>query len=485
MQKRFKFIIILLLISILLVSFFNILALHEEIRDNKYNKLLSDFTKITTSFSIWLDNKQEMLETTKDLVNNFNRDEVLKYKTSNPYLNINNEDRDVSQVYVGLKDGSFITGGLWVPPSYYDSRTRIWYQKALALDDTIFTPVYIDKETGDKMVTVSSPLYMADIFVGVISADIFLNHISNYLNHLLADEKLFVYLIDKKGTVMADTSQSDLLGQNVFLDKESSGIIGYLNKAKDTSNTVRMQYDYYDNRIEGIVQNVAKGNWFLVVASVDDQSSFVKFAIGKNNLIVNFFVLLIIVGLLYIIIKQKKEMEVTNQLLMIDNERDFLTGAYNRRHFNTHANEYLKTKSNTFKGGLLMIDVDNFKEYNDTYGHLKGDEALIEVTKTMNNQIRKGDIFARYGGEEFVVLLKDIPSESVLKTAEKLRRSVEALNIKHSQSSFGHMTVSIGAVAVESAKIKDVYQLVNLSDIALYKAKESGRNIVYMEKIKI
>jgi diguanylate cyclase (GGDEF)-like protein len=130
---------------------------------------------------------------------------------------------------------------------------------------------------------------------------------------------------------------------------------------------------------------------------------------------------------------------------------------------------------------LVMMDIDNFKGYNDTYGHIKGDEVIKNVTNIINQQTRKGDVFARYGGEEFILVLNDVTKEFAYKIAEKLRKSVEALALEHRQSSFGYITLSIGVVTRTTDRVANISQFVNAADEALYKAKEAGRNNVYFE----
>ncbi len=482
MQKNFKLIIVLLLVSIILFSVFNISVLNDEITENQYNRLVNDLSNVTSNFITWIGNKQEMLDTAKDLVDNFEYDELIKYKTLNPYLNINNDDDDVSQVYIGLSNGDFITGGQWIPPSDYDPRTRVWYQDAVAADDIIVSPVYVDRETGDQLVTISSVLYMEDSLAGVISADVFLNNISDYLNNILTDGNSYIYLTDKEGTVIAHTDKPDQIGKNIYTDIQNTNIIKYFDEAKSTSNIVRMRYDYGGKRIQGIVQNVSKGNWYLTVASVDDRHFFFRFSLSKNNLIFNFIIITVILTLLYILIKMKSEQDKMNKLLIIDNEMDFLTGIYNRRYFDLWVDNVLKNSNDTKKISLFMMDIDYFKEYNDTYGHIKGDEVIKAVAKTINEQIRKGDVFARYGGEEFVLFMKDVTEETALQIAEKLRASIAGLNISHEKSSYQHITISIGVVTLVPTSVMDLSHFVDIADLALYKAKRGGRNVVYVEK---
>lgn len=157
MKKNFLLIITLLFMSIAVFIGFNITQLDNEISNNQYNTLVNDLSIVANNFSIWISNKKNMLEVSKDTVNNFSYEEITRWSTENPYLNLNNDDPNVSQTYIGLSDGHFITGGQWVPPEDYDPRTRVWYEEAVAADATIVSTVYIDRETSEQIVTINSP----------------------------------------------------------------------------------------------------------------------------------------------------------------------------------------------------------------------------------------------------------------------------------------------------------------------------------------
>jgi diguanylate cyclase (GGDEF)-like protein len=152
-------------------------------------------------------------------------------------------------------------------------------------------------------------------------------------------------------------------------------------------------------------------------------------------------------------------------------ETDELTNIFNRRKFNkTIANQISKFKNDNHIFSLILMDIDHFKNINDTYGHPVGDEVLKSLSHIVQNEIRKDDIFARYGGEEFIVLLKNIKIEAARKKAEIIRKIVE----NHTFETVGHITISLGVACYEKGKNVDTF-LSNV-DQALYQAKENGRN---------
>jgi len=150
-------------------------------------------------------------------------------------------------------------------------------------------------------------------------------------------------------------------------------------------------------------------------------------------------------------------------------DTDGLTGLYNRRYFNEIIEKLVKRDRNL---SLIMIDVDNFKKYNDTYGHPAGDQLLKKVAGVIVEAVREGDIVARYGGEEIAVVLRNCANALAMQIAERIRRSVEQL--KDVQTP---VTVSLG-VATLPQHAADVRSLIEYADKSLYEAKHTGKNRV-------
>ncbi|PKM90611.1 MAG: hypothetical protein CVU87_01990 [Firmicutes bacterium HGW-Firmicutes-12] len=155
---------------------------------------------------------------------------------------------------------------------------------------------------------------------------------------------------------------------------------------------------------------------------------------------------------------------------------DVLTGIYNRRYFNE---SYLREWKNAVRTktylAVLMLDIDYFKNYNDTYGHLQGDECLKAVAKGIQQAIKRPrDIVTRYGGDEFVVLLPETEAKGATCVAQTIIDNIESLALEHSGSPINHkVTVSIGVSSIIPDKsIKKVDSLLSIADTALYMAKE-------------
>lgn len=178
--------------------------------------------------------------------------------------------------------------------------------------------------------------------------------------------------------------------------------------------------------------------------------------------------------------KQFLEANLLAELL----ERDPLTGLKNRRAFDEHLRRvWLQAQRDKRSIVLLMIDVDDFKSYNDIYGHQAGDEALRRVGQALRDSGRRPfDLVARYGGEEFAVILHDCAPRCVSELTEAVRRSVETLAIAHRGARAAQVvTLSIGAAIVEPKLGRSTEGLVQLADEALYEAKTAGRNRVIVK----
>jgi diguanylate cyclase (GGDEF)-like protein len=160
---------------------------------------------------------------------------------------------------------------------------------------------------------------------------------------------------------------------------------------------------------------------------------------------------------------------------------DGLTGLANRRHFDdVLAREYDRHARSGEELSLILLDIDHFKAYNDTYGHVSGDDCLRQVARAIENGIvRSTDLAARYGGEEFVCILPDTSQAGALAIAEKIRLGVMELAIPHKASSAaGCVTASLGIVTTRCVPGKSVLHIVAQADEQLYAAKSGGRNRV-------
>jgi diguanylate cyclase (GGDEF)-like protein len=159
--------------------------------------------------------------------------------------------------------------------------------------------------------------------------------------------------------------------------------------------------------------------------------------------------------------------------------RDGLTGLANRRHFDQVLKEELGRASRASGSlALIMIDVDCFKQYNDLYGHLDGDECLRQIGEVLRTaEGRSSDLAVRYGGEEFAVLLPNTDLAGACNVAEAIRVAIRALAIAHAHNASGIVTISAGVMALTPVTHRDTEStLISAADAALYSAKAAGRD---------
>jgi diguanylate cyclase (GGDEF)-like protein len=176
-------------------------------------------------------------------------------------------------------------------------------------------------------------------------------------------------------------------------------------------------------------------------------------------------------------LRRRLEME---QALRLQARTDGLTGLNNRRTFEERAEQaWLVMQRDGRPLSMLLIDVDNFKGFNDLYGHSAGDDALMAVARCIDvNARRPGDVAARYGGEEFAVLLPDTDARGAAQIAEQIRAAVQALQMRHVASAHHVLTISIGLACTARHSFTRYRAFVNAADTALYEAKDAGRNRV-------
>jgi diguanylate cyclase (GGDEF)-like protein len=176
------------------------------------------------------------------------------------------------------------------------------------------------------------------------------------------------------------------------------------------------------------------------------------------------------------------ELEIIKNELEALSHRDGLTGIANRRYFDTVLErEWNAAQREKNYLSLILFDIDHFKKYNDTYGHIAGDICLRKIAISSAKVIKRPrDTLARYGGEEFVVILPNTNSTGANVCAELIRHEIENLNISHISSDINpHVTASLGVSTLDpSTTIVTTQQLIKEADLALYQAKREGRNCV-------
>jgi len=193
-----------------------------------------------------------------------------------------------------------------------------------------------------------------------------------------------------------------------------------------------------------------------------------------------FFALVAIIAIFYYrkLAKVNKELQRLKDVLQEQADHDPLTNLYNRRYFHNVADNIFNiSKRNQNALSVLILDIDFFKKVNDTYGHNIGDTVIKTLSEIMQNSTRKSDVVARFGGEEFVILLPNTDINGAVNIGLKIAKTIESTPIEAKGKKPFHVTISVGAASV-IPKDKSIDDTINRADMALYEAKNSGRNRV-------
>lgn len=163
---------------------------------------------------------------------------------------------------------------------------------------------------------------------------------------------------------------------------------------------------------------------------------------------------------------------------------DGLTGVPNRRRLDSAFEaSYRRALKVSCALAVIMIDIDHFKSFNDTYGHLAGDDCICAVATCLEAQITgPGQLFGRYGGEEFAAVLPSVTLPEAAALAERLCAAIRALQIPHAQSDAGSLTISLGVAAMDAGESVAPQALWSIADACLYRAKEAGRDQVQAQE---
>jgi diguanylate cyclase (GGDEF)-like protein len=186
---------------------------------------------------------------------------------------------------------------------------------------------------------------------------------------------------------------------------------------------------------------------------------------------------------LYLVERVERDNFLRRRLLVVLAAHDSLTGLFNRMAF---FQQFERTVRMAVRAqmpiGVVLLDIDYFKAYNDRYGHLEGDACLRAVAQAVAEEFRRPlDVVARYGGEEFVGVWYDVQPQSIRSLADQVRAAVQALRIANRDAPSGRITVSVGAVVGIPQEGESLLALIQRADTALYEAKERGRNRVVVE----
>ncbi|MCT4584689.1 MAG: GGDEF domain-containing protein [Peptostreptococcaceae bacterium] len=280
-----------------------------------------------------------------------------------------------------------------------------------------------------------------------------------------------------------------------IVDPRDKSIIRNLTKNKYELNTINHCYDFWlkdkicDNCIAmrsiRLEKSIAKVEMegdkvFLIIASpYEYKGKIMAIELVKDITDTNIF----------INIKNKKEQDVDYKSIIEELNKaiitDELTDIYNKRYVLEHLPYDIQNNlSNNKFTSIVMLDIDYFKKINDSYGHIIGDKVLKSLAEILKNQIRSNnDYVARFGGEEFLLVFNEIDIEALYDVCNRIRIFIEN-KIFYIDGYEINFTVSMGGAVLKEKSFKDLNDILDFADKLLYKAKEDGRNICYVDEYK-
>lgn len=378
-----------------------------------------------------------------------------------------------------------------IPSKNNGDRAYFIYHRDHADDSIHVGSIVQSRSSGDMIIPISRRINAPDgTFAGVALATIPVAYFQAFFERMDVDDKGVIFLALNNGDLLArrptlgalmttNVAKGDIFTRYLPHSDSGTGII------KSIVDDVERIYAY--RRVSGLP--------IVAAAGVSCQHVFAPWWAYAHRSMALIGIIILALGLLgallYRQIQQliaaENELKTARGELEIIAQTDSLTHLANRRCFDIALEkEWGRASRNKSLVAIILMDIDWFKQYNDHYGHIKGDECLRKVSSIIRSCVnRPGDLAARYGGEEFVVLLPETDLTGALKVAENIRLCIINTIIDHSASPTGIVTISSGVVAV-SAPIKDGHtKALDDADQFLYFAKSKGRNRVESRQTQV
>ncbi|MCR5784361.1 MAG: diguanylate cyclase [Eubacterium sp.] len=435
------------------------------------------------------------------------------------YLTAIEDAGNQGDVIIADKEGNAVDSN----GDVYDISRKIYFKKAIKGEETI-SETTISGRNGEKVIVIAAPIEYEDEYVGIVCYVLPLDAVSSIISDDFVSEIGNIIITESGGQIVASTRDDIEIGTNIEEDEaflkeigeenigrftehsssESADAVGdepsekpsdKLSEKPDTQpskspgdETESTESESADATFVGANDNCyitkiynEESGWTII--SIIEAESVVSYTTELNSnamkyvtvfifSIMVFIILFIAIlsNLLFLSNRENKTLETEKDIMAYKALHDPMTGLYNKGRFLYVAEKELEENTDK-RHALFFIDVDDFKKYNDTYGHGVGDEVLVGFSDVLRNTFRKDDHFGRFGGDEFVVMVNNYEK------TEDVEKFVKRLYDKTGEKTFsafdGHITISVGIAEWNN---EDLDKLMERADEALYKSKNAGKN---------
>ena len=328
-----------------------------------------------------------------------------------------------------------------------------------------YTGLYRLRGARSPLLTIGHPIYLDDEFMGTVNVDILIADESAFLERKNQNDGIYA-IVNLENEIIAASNLDGYNTNQIFPAKSLlSQEILMAQETDDKHQVIGDNYVY--------VKNFESAPWRLY---------YIK---NRNDIYLQSFyyagMIFIIMLLLLRVKRLVKFLSASRDELELQALTDPMTKLFNRRYLGEVTQQLLElARRNGSELSVVLLDIDKFKNVNDTHGHQVGDEVIIRLADALKEHTRKSDVACRFGGEEFVVLLPETPLKGALVMADTLRKEVEKLAVELSSGEVLKFTISIGVSQVASGE-HNLDSVITRADTALYEAKEGGRNkVCYM-----
>lgn len=397
------------------------------------------------------------------------------------YITFPEDLRETLLVFLD-SDGDEVSRNL-DPSDNYDPTQRPWFQAASANNEGVtWTDPYVFFTSQQLGITAASPIVVDGEVVGVIGADLELGSLSRFLSSIDSGTDGSSIIVNHDGVVIAHP-QPELIQRMVGDSFETvsvseledpqarAAIASFVAEGADSEEKLTSFTTADDVESRGSFRNVRVGDGDWTVAVFGPADSLVGNLASARSTERSLLVVASLLGLILVLLVGSR---ATRPLDELESHAwsDSLTGLPNRRSILRSVDRDLTSVE---WSSVAMVDIDNFKLVNDTYGHQVGDEVLAEVARRAETSLPEGATIGRLGGEEFLIVMPDAGISDAWQICEQVRSTVRSTPVQHSTGAL-EVTVSLGLATAPGDASRD--QLISVADVALLEAKSTGRDKV-------